>query len=304
MKYLFGPVNSRRLGSSLGIDIIPFKTCTQNCIYCECGRTTNLTNLRKEYFPISEIISEIIDWSQKNTKPDFATLAGSGEPTLNTGFGKVIDAAHLYINTKVCVLTNGTLLYDDDVLANIMKADLIIPSLDAADSETYNKINRAYEKNDFARQIYGLERLFSEYKGNIWLEIFIVPGINDTKNSLENFCKLLNKLNPTKIQLNTAIRPTAETRISTASYEQLHEYAKLFGHNTEIAIPSSKSNIVNQVSLQAILDIIERRPCSLKELSETFQVSESEIKKYIDSERSGKIQKIISNNNIFYKSKT
>ena len=300
MKYLFGPINSRRLGSSLGIDLIPFKTCTQNCIYCECGRTTNLTGERKEYVPVSEIISELIAWSKQKQKVDFITLAGSGEPTLNTGFGKVIEAAKLYTDGKVCVLTNGTLLHDTEVLNDIMKADLIVPSFDAADAETYNIINRAAAACNFEKHLAGMERLFSEYRGTIWLEIFIVPGINDTQQSLNALKTYIERFKPQKVQLNTAVRPTAETEVKTASVEQMKSYAEFLGDRVELAYTAPTQTPQNKISLETLVSIIERRPSSLQELAMNFGMSETLLQEYIEKEAAEKIKEIKLNGQKFY----
>jgi wyosine [tRNA(Phe)-imidazoG37] synthetase (radical SAM superfamily) len=181
-KHLFGPVPSRRLGVSLGVDLIPLKTCSLDCVYCECGKTTRLTVERKEYIPVDRVIAELEVYLRNNPPLDFITFAGSGEPTLNSGLGNVISyLKQNFRQYRTCLLTNGTLFTDPEVRAEAAAVDLIIPSLDAATEDTFNRLNRPEISLDCTAIINGLEQLRSEYKGEIILEIFIVPGLNDTE---------------------------------------------------------------------------------------------------------------------------
>ncbi|MFO7828052.1 MAG: radical SAM protein, partial [Bacteroidales bacterium] len=175
-KHLFGPVPSRRLGMSLGVDLVPHKVCTLNCVYCECGATTNLTTNRKEYVSYNEIINELKDYFGKNEKPDYITFSGAGEPTLNIHIGKVIDfLKQNYPDIPIAVLTNGSLLSDQKVRSELLKASLVLPSLDAANNKTFKKIDRPSKDLDINDYINGLIQFSNEFKGKIWLEIMILP---------------------------------------------------------------------------------------------------------------------------------
>lgn len=176
-KYLFGPVPSRRLGMSLGIDLVPHKVCSLNCIYCECGSTTKLTIDRKEYVPYDIVIKELEHYFRNNTAPDYITFSGSGEPTLNSRIGDVIRfIKHNIPGIPIAILTNGTLLYQKQVRKELLEADVVLPSLDAASDLIFRKINRPFHKLNINKYIQGLVNFRNEYKGKIWLEVFIIPG--------------------------------------------------------------------------------------------------------------------------------
>ena len=181
-KHIFGPVPSRRLGMSLGIDLVPHKVCSLNCIYCECGRTTDLTLERKEYIPFDEVITELKDYMNNNSVPDYITFSGSGEPTLNSRIGDIIEYIKgNYSDIKVAVLTNGTLFPDKKVRDELLKADLVLPSFDAASELAFKKINRPNSSINLDEYLNSLVEFKKEFKGTIWLEILIIPGYNDSK---------------------------------------------------------------------------------------------------------------------------
>lgn len=184
-KYLFGPVPSRRLGMSLGVDLIPHKVCTLNCVYCECGATTGLTADRKEYVPAYKVIKELELYFSENRKPDYITFSGAGEPTLNSAIGVVLDWIKENIpDVPAAVLTNGTLLSDPKLRKEILKADLVIPSLDAASPEAFKALDRPHESIRLADYIQGLIDFRKEYSGEIWLEVFILPDYNNDEKNL------------------------------------------------------------------------------------------------------------------------
>ena len=213
-KHLFGPVPSRRLGVSLGIDLVPHKTCTLNCVYCECGRTADLTLDRKEYVPTDEILNELKHYLDESPALDYITFSGSGEPMLHIKISEIINfLKNNYPGYKVAVLTNGTLFYNKWVRGEVKNADILIPSLDAASNEIFKKINRPHEKLNLKEIINGLAELCREFSGVIWLEIFIVPGLNDTDSELQKIKNIIEKINPDKVQLNTLDRPGTENRV-------------------------------------------------------------------------------------------
>ncbi|MCK4631597.1 MAG: radical SAM protein, partial [Bacteroidales bacterium] len=185
-KYLFGPVPSRRLGMSLGVDLVPHKVCSLNCIYCECGPTTRLTIERNEYVPYNEVIQELKRFLSDNPALDYITFSGSGEPTLNSRFGDILKFIKKnYPDIPVAILTNGTLLNDKQVRGEIMDADLVLPSLDVASDLSFRKINRPFHSLNIEDYINGLCEFRKEYQGKIWLEVLIIPGYNNSKQDLK-----------------------------------------------------------------------------------------------------------------------
>jgi wyosine [tRNA(Phe)-imidazoG37] synthetase (radical SAM superfamily) len=285
-KYLFGPVPSRRLGMSLGIDLVPKKVCSLNCVYCEVGRTNILTTERKEYIPFNDLIAELDDFFHNNPDPDFLTFSGSGEPTLNSRIGDVI----IYLKNKkpeipVAVLTNGTLLSDQGLRSELMLADVVLPSLDAATENSFQKINRPAEGLDLKTIIDGLAKFSHEFQGRIWLEVFILPGFNYSDKDLEGLDRAINKINPYSVQLNTLDRPGAEALLSPASLEQMEKFMKGLTHpNVEIIAAThrkhKKTAAVEDVK-NRILQTISRRPCTLDDLCDMLNMSRVEINKYI-----------------------
>jgi len=177
-KYLFGPVPSRRLGLSLGVDVVPFKVCTLDCIYCQLAKTTHRTIERKDYVPVESVLAELKDNLAQAIKADFITISGSGEPTLNSRLGELIDGIKKLTSIPVAILTNGTLLYRQDVRADCCCADVVLPSLDAADEQTFQKINRPHPELSIKKLIEGLCTFRDEYAGQIALEVFLIDGFN------------------------------------------------------------------------------------------------------------------------------
>ncbi|GAB4296305.1 MAG: radical SAM protein [Marinilabiliales bacterium] len=286
-KYLFGPVPSRRLGMSLGIDLVPAKVCSLNCVYCEAGKTTKLTTERLEYVPYDKIISELNHYFTTNPDPDYFTFSGSGEPTLNNRIGDVIT----FLKNKkpdipVAVLTNGTLLHDMNVRQSLKKSDLVMPSLDAATKETFNKINRPAKEIDFNKYINGLIDFSKKFTGKIWLEIFILPGYNDDEKELEELKKTVLKINPDLIQLNSLDRPGVLENLVKAPDELLLKIKDSWGMDNIQIISSStnrkKMKFYNSDIENSILQIISRRPCTLEDLSTVLNKNVLEIKKYLD----------------------
>jgi wyosine [tRNA(Phe)-imidazoG37] synthetase (radical SAM superfamily) len=284
-KHLFGPVPSRRLGVSLGIDLVPYKTCTLNCVYCECGKTTNLTIERMEYVPTDEILSELNECLKNSPDPDYVTFSGSGEPTLHNGIGQIIDfLKQNYPQYKVAVLTNGTLFHDKKLRDEVKNADLIIPSLDAGSCEIFKKINRPHEKLDLNEVIEGLAALRKEFPGEIWLEIFIVPGLNDTDPELQKIKNIIQKINPDKIQLNALDRPGTEEWVMPAEKKKLEEIASLL--DAEIIAEFKSRKKIKSFSRdieENIISTLRRRPCTAKDLSEILGIHLNEINKYLQA---------------------
>lgn len=305
-KFLFGPVPSRRLGMSLGVDLVPRKVCTLDCVYCEVGKTTKLTNDRKEYIPFEKVKTELLDYFKHNPDPDYITFSGSGEPTLNNRIG---DVLHFIKKEKpgipVAVLTNGTLFSDPVVRSSIMDADLILPSLDAVTDEVFQKINRPAKEIKVSEYIQGLIDFRKEFKGKIWLEVFVLPGYNDTEDELQAFRGAIEKISPDAVQLNTLDRPGVLPGLRAASHEEL-ERVQSFWKPWRVQIIAAASTRKEKRSYRedteaAILETIARRPCTLDDLIMILGLHINEINKYLDVlEAAHKIDAIRQERGIFY----
>ena len=307
--HLFGPVPSRRLGVSLGVDLVPHKVCTLDCVYCECGATTDLTTERKEYVPYDKVIEELDHYLAHHPLPDYITFSGAGEPTLNSRIGDIISyIKEHYPSLSVAVLTNGTLLSDPGVRAELLAADLVIPSLDAAARESFLAINRPHEDLDVASHIRGLVDFRKEFRGQIWLEIFILPGYSDDPANLEKLREAAELIRPDRIQLNTLDRPGTERDLKPVEPEMLAELVKrwnLPGLEIIAAAAKRKETVAYRDDVeQAIYETISRRPCTLEDLNSILNLHGNETNKYLAAlEAEGKITAVTMDRGVFYQLK-
>ena len=305
-KYLFGPVPSRRLGMSLGVDLVPHKVCTLDCVYCECGASTKLTLERKEYILFDKVVNELKDFFSKNPNPDYITFSGSGEPTLNSRIGDVLNfIKKIKPEIPVAVLTNGTLLSNEAVRNEIINSDVVLPSLDAAVQSSFNKINRPAQIIDIQNYIQGIEKFSTIFKGEIWLEILIIPGFNDSKENIDALKTAIKRIKPDKVQLNTLDRPGTVSELQAATGKQLQkiiDYWQL--NNVEIiaSVPErQKVNSYRKDIETAILETIARRPCTLDDLHKILGIHINEINKYLGVlEEQKKIKNIRLERGVFY----
>jgi len=294
---LYGPVPSRRLGLSCGIDIVPFKVCTLDCIYCQLGKTALTTIERKEYTPVESVLTELKEALAEGLQADYITIAGSGEPTLNSRLGELIDGLKNLTNIPVAVLTNGTLFYREDVRVDCSRADVIMPSLDAGDEHTFQRINRPNSVISIEKLISGLCALRNEFTGQIWLEVFLIEGINTGAEQIAKIKEAIELINPDKIHLNTAVRPTADPNIKKLSAEKLREIADRLGPKCEVVAEvspdhdstfneSKPEDMTKPVSVmnrkaEALLSMLKRRPCSLNDICSGMGLNRNEAIKYI-----------------------
>ncbi|MBE0655061.1 MAG: radical SAM protein [Bacteroidales bacterium] len=305
-KYLFGPVPSRRLGMSLGVDLVPHKVCSLDCVYCECGLTTKLTLDRMEYILFQKVTEELLHYFSNNPNPDYITFSGSGEPTLNSKIGEVLRFIKKFKpDIPVAVLTNGTLLNNIAVREEIMQADLVLPSLDAATESAFKKVNRPAPGLTVENYISGLADFRKEYPGKIWLEILFIPGFNDDPENLEALKEAIRSIQPDKIQLNTLDRPGVLDDLHPAPVSWLRNIAKEWGlPNVElIAAPASRKKIkaFRQDTETAILETIYRRPCTAKDLADILGLHLNEVNKYLDVlEAENKVEVKRGERGIFY----
>jgi wyosine [tRNA(Phe)-imidazoG37] synthetase (radical SAM superfamily) len=271
--HLFGPVNSRRLGRSLGVDMVPFKTCNCNCVYCECGGVPPVPPVRAEYVSATELTGELEQFLGGNPPLDFVTFAGSGEPTLNSALGTVLrfvkDRFPVY---KTALLTNGTLLYQKDLQNELLPFDMVLPSLDAVSTEVFHRINRPHCSLDVQQMIDGIAAFSKVFSGQLWIEVFIVPGINDTPRELALFRQELLRIQPSRVQLNSLDRPGACDWVTTADGQSLHAIADLFKPlPVEIisrqAIRTAPAVIHPENLDGTIMHQLQRRPATLEEIA-------------------------------------
>ncbi|MGC8738866.1 MAG: radical SAM protein [Candidatus Hydrogenedens sp.] len=294
MNHVFGPVYSRRLSKSLGIDLVPFKTCTQDCVYCQLGPTTCKLLERASFYNVGEVISEL-RLKLETVSPNFITIAGSGEPTLCKELGTVISEIKKITPIPLAVLTNGSLLYQSDVRKDLIQADIVCPSLDAGDDYTFQKVNRPIPTIDFETFLNGLIQFRSEYSGKIWLEVLLVRGITDTQEEVIKIAQCSTQINPDRIHLNTVTRPPADASITGLTPSELDKFASLFTPTAEViaeypTVAEVISSLKN-IQQEDILNVIQRHPCSLPELSFALDASEEMIKPVLkDLIQQGKVE--------------
>lgn len=305
-KHLFGPVPSRRLGMSLGVDLIPHKICSLNCVYCECGHTTKLTLERKAYVPVDSVYRELKDFFKNNPDPEYITFSGAGEPTLHVHIGEVLGfLKKLRPGIPLAVLTNGTLLSNPDVRNELLQADLVLPSLDAATDQAFRKINRPLRSFSIDQYIQGLIDFRKEFSGKIWLEVLILPGYNNDPNNIQALKEALLKIKPHRIQLNTLDRPGAVDGLRAATGIELEQIAgDLEMENVEIiASPKDRHDVKSyRTDVESvILETLSRRPCTLKDLERILGLHINEINKYLGTlEESGVIETTRQKRGVFY----
>lgn len=308
-KHLFGPVPSRRLGMSLGIDLVPKKVCSLNCVYCEVGETTKLTVDRMEYVKYDKIISELKEFMSNSPKIDYITFSGSGEPTLNSQIGKVLTyVKQNYPGVKAAVLTSGVLLINKQLRAEILEADVILPSLDAASQKVFEMINRPNPSLRIDRCIQGLIDLRKEYKGSIWLEIFLLKGYNDSPEELKLLKEAVLKIKPDIVQLNTLDRPGTVSGLKALTNGELQAIADNWNiPHVEIIVSAKERTSVESFSTDieaTILSTIARRPSTLTDLHQILGIHVNEINKYLGPlEANNKIKTVDLKRGVFYELK-
>ncbi len=286
-KYLFGPVFSRRIGVSLGVDLVPSKTCSMDCIYCEAGATTFLSPHRSEFYDTAEIIAELDEFLSRKPEVDYITFSGAGEPTLHSGIGRIVKFLKgKYPHYKICLITNGILLGSEQMIEELAGIDLVVPSLDAADDETFCKINRPAAGIGAEDIVKSLESFRKNSKALFWLEIFVVPGINDSPESIEAIRKAVIRISPDKVQLNSLDRPGTEKWVKKASESEVVPFVKALEPHVKVeiigrpavSVAKVEGGKLSAVDLEkAVLEIVRRRPCTLPEIASALSVSEGKL---------------------------
>lgn len=280
-RFVYGPVPSRRLGFSLGVDILPFKACPLDCVYCQLGPTPRTTLRRRSMFPVRDILAQVRGALGSGRRIDAVTFSGSGEPTLNKDLGRLIRAIKKMTPVPVVVLTNGTLLWRKDVRDDLAAADIVVPSLDAATAALFRKVNRPHPSLEAARVLEGLADFREEFAGKIWLEIMLVKGLNDSPTHLRALKRAADRIRPERIHLNTVVRPPAEARARPLSPAELRKARRLFGPRAEVIASFGKSG---QVAAQAgleddVMATVGRRPVTVDDIAASLGRHRDEVLK-------------------------
>ena len=282
MSYVFGPVPSRRLGLSLGVDLIPPKTCTFDCLYCQVGRTLCKTLEEKPYVPVRDVIAEI-KGKLLESAPDVITLAGSGEPTLHTEIDQVIYSIKEMTDIKVAVLTNGSLLWRKEIRKRVLMADIIMPTLSSAIDHTFRRIHRPHEGLDLGSIIDGLKTLRQDYGGRLFLELVFLAGINDTDKEVEGLKTLTEQISPEKVHLNTVVRPPADSRAIALDRPRLEDIKTLIGKNAEIVAENPVTGKTGKADslVGTLLGMVKRRPLRPGDIADVLRLSKEEADELI-----------------------
>ncbi len=267
MKYVFGPVPSRRLGASLGISPIPEKTCNYSCGYCQLGRTNHMTNKRKEFFPLEDILAEFDQYLEEEGSFDIVSVVGEGEPTLYSRLGELILGLKARTDKPVAVITNGALLTDPAVRAELMHADLVLPSMDGYDTESFKKVDRPIGSLKYDEIHKGIVQFSHEFKGELWLEIMLVAGMNADEAALLKFKEQLADIEYSRLFLNTPVRPPAEENVQAISHEAMQQAVQILGGTSIDILASGAFHSEITDHFDAVLSIASRHPMNQFELA-------------------------------------
>jgi len=281
-KYIYGPVPSRRLGLSLGVSPIPSSTCNYSCIYCQLGRTKNLTNQRKVFFPVMDIISELKDYTKTNPKYDIITIVGEGEPTLYKNLGLLIEKIKEMTEKPIAVITNGALLSKSSVRKELLKADFVLPSIDASTEEMFKKINRPYGKINYNEVLNGLIDFSKEYNGKLLIETMLIKNINDQESRLLALKNVLSEIDYDRLYINTPVRPPAENNVKEPSVKALNKAVEILkGISIEQLISTGFFSNEKDHYI-AIKTIIQRHP-----------MNQFEIRSFLDERNCETVEEIM-----------
>jgi len=282
MKYLFGPVPSRRLGLSLGVDLIPPKTCSYDCLYCQIGKTTCKAIEPAAYVPLEAVLAEL-DETLAKVKPDYVTFSGSGEPTLNVELGRLIAYVKERTGAKVAVLTNGSLLYRPEVRERLLKADVVMPTLSTVREETFRAIHQPHEDLNVAGLVEGLRSLRKSFKGQLFIEVMLLAGFNDRDEEIERLRQVILEIAPDRVQLNTVVRPPADAKAIPLDRKKLEYIKRVFGESAEIiaASPIRGNQHFRGTLSAAVLEMARRRPVTVEDVAGALDAPLFEVDKTV-----------------------
>lgn len=301
-RYLFGPVPSRRFGRSLGVDLTPFKTCSFDCVFCQLGRTPEKTIERKAYVPTEDVLAELDTWLKTDGQADYITLSGSGEPTLHSKFGQIFDFVHENSKIPTVLLTNGTLLYRPEVRDAAARSDVVKVSLSAWDQDSYEWVNRPHSQLRFEQQVQGQMDFRAQFKGRLYMEVFLLKGINSMERDVRKIADIAKKIEPDRIQLNTAVRPPAEEFAAPLSRGQMDGFCGLFDPPAEVIAEFSTARLQDiKANQETVLAMLKRRPCTAEQIGEVFSMHLNEVAKYLGKlVRTEKVQTERRNGDVYY----
>ncbi|VFQ46988.1 radical SAM protein [Desulfoluna butyratoxydans] len=303
--YLFGPVPSRRLGLSLGVDLVPSKTCSLDCVYCESGATTKLTVKRSALVPKEAVMAEIDRYLATHEPPDAVTFSGAGEPTLHESLGEIAD--HIKSRcpgVRVVLLTNGTLFDREDVRRDAARTDLVIASFEASGKKVFRALNRPHPSLDPEAMAEGLVTFRQEFSGELWIEVFIVPGLNDDDDEVARLAEVVKRIGPDRVQVNTLDRPGTEAWVKPADPERLKTITEALGSGEVIGAytPRSTGGDSDADVGSRILGMVKRRPCTAEDLAESLGVPQEQVDEALETlTRTGRIQQETQARGMFYK---
>jgi len=289
---------------SLGVDVIPYKTCTFDCVYCECGATTDQTCERREFCPVREVMDDLeARLSRMQERPDVITLSGSGEPTLYRPMGTLIDEMKRLTGLPIAVITNSSLLWLPEVRDELARADIVLPSLDAATEGAYRRINRPHELCELPAVIEGLGRFLASYTGTVLFEILLIDGYNADPENLEALKSALSRMRAGRIQLNTAVRPGTERHIEPLDDESMERIRDFFGPPCEVIASARTARMSHEESMleDTILALLERRPCTASDIERSLGIPSSRAASLIESlSARGRIVASTQGNDVFF----
>ncbi len=304
-RHVYGPVPSRRLGRSLGVDIVPFKVCPYDCVYCQLGRTTERTAARREFVPLDDILAELERKLTAGPVPDYISLSGSGEPTLFSRAGELLRGIKKLTAVPTAVLTNGALLWRDDVREDLQAADLVLPSLDAGDEGMFKYVNRPCGEIVFDRMVDGLEAFTRDFRGEVWLEVMLLGGVTGLPGEARKIAALCRRIAPARIQLNTVSRPPAEDFAFPVPPDEMGSLARLFPGVVEVISPTGPGPAAEADARRPeegeILELVRRRPCTAADVAGGLGLHLTEALKALGSMRGrGLVKTTVSGGRTFY----
>jgi wyosine [tRNA(Phe)-imidazoG37] synthetase (radical SAM superfamily) len=304
-RHVYGPVPSRRLGASLGVDVVPMKACTYDCIYCQLGPTRTLTTEREHFFTVEEILDDVGRRLDLWPPPEVITVAGCGEPTLYAELCELLARIKRLTQTPVALLTNGSLFYRSDVRRDAARADIVLPSLDAGDEATFQAVNRPAPSLTLKQVVEGLAAFRREYTGEIWLEVMVLAGINDTLPRIGGIAHLARAIAPDRIQLNTPVRPTFDERAAPVSAARLHELRQAFSPEAEVIAErkerATSASPPRDDETAEILDLLQRRPCTAADVAEGLDLAHNAVLKTLTTlEHRGEVHRVLRRGRVFW----
>ncbi|MEA1883336.1 MAG: radical SAM protein [Thermotogota bacterium] len=305
MNNVYGIVPSRRLGKSLGLSTIPASTCSYSCVYCQLGRTINMTIERENFFKIDDLVVQLEEYQDKKDEFDVITLVGEGEPTLYSQTGELIRRIKQLFDKPVALITNGSLFFLDEVRKDCMHADIVMPTLDAWDDDSFRTLNRPFKSITFEKMYNGLLEFRREYKGDFYVEIMCVKRITDQGNNMVLLTEKINNLNPDKVFVNTPVRPPAEKWVERCTKEFVEKLQKQFKTNTDVEIPDTNLYSHNLDLYQAIIEIIKRHPLDQSGIEKFCKIRHEDSKQIIERlSEDTQVERIKYENKIFYRTKS